>query len=205
MQTVDKILDKETSQRIQSVLSRYKGTLFPKLISVTSGEDKDTLNFEYAAGEHPSDLQDLQNIYFKLGMEHRLNSIPDQKCDDEELRQLGGFITICHGDVHLKNMVKITEGYKLIDLETVKIGLNYDDLDYLNLLSLFDPKKFDWLIADTGLLESYLKGAEINLSNEEIANLRRLLTIRFTKVFIANGLKNGIDVEDEQSILAKIS
>ena len=204
MNQIVKELSKSESKQIQKILRQYKGNLFVKLLGVEENEDTDKMIFEYIEGTHDHSNADLQNFFFQLGKMHRLNQIKIEHMD-EELRGLEAFLTILHGDVHQKNIIKSENSFRLIDLTMTKVGVNYDDLDYLDLLNLFDAEKYPWVLKDNGLFDSYLKGAEINLNKNETVKLKKLLTKRFLQKYIENGEKNNIDVSNERALLENIT
>ena len=115
------------------------------------------------------------------------------------------FRTLCHGDVHMKNIINSSKGIFFIDNVNMHIGWNYTDLDYVDTQDLFDRAKYPWIIKDNGILDSYFKGAGLKPDKKDASDFRRKTAVYALKKYIRNGVKNNIDVSCEISCLKKIN
>ncbi|MBL8016563.1 MAG: hypothetical protein JNK43_04775 [Ignavibacteria bacterium] len=185
----------KTVKRIVSLYEENRIPFFPRLLSYRAEPRKSFIEFEYIEGELISEA-DLESAFFSLGKLHSKFKITEGALF---------FRTLCHGDVHIKNMVNSPRGIFFIDNVNMHIGWNYTDLDYVDMFGLFDMKKFPWIIKNDGILEAYFKGAGIKPREQETIKFRRKAAVYALKKYIRNGIKNNIDVSFEISCLNDIN
>ncbi|MBE2218608.1 MAG: hypothetical protein IAE90_10410 [Ignavibacteria bacterium] len=183
-----------TVKMIVSLYRRKEIPCFPKITSYLAEPRKSFIEFEYIKGEVISEA-DLSAAFFDLGKLHsRFKITKGRMC----------FRTLCHGDVHMKNIINSSKGIFFIDNVSMHIGWNYTDLDYVDLFDLFDPSKYPWIIKDKGVLNSYFKGAGITPRADEISLFRKKSAVYALKKYIRNGTNNNIDVTNETCCLNEI-
>ena len=183
--------------KVRKIVSLYAGKKipgFPELLSYRAEPRKSFIEFEYIEGKLIAET-DLNAAFFNLGELHSRFRITEGKIC---------FRTLCHGDVHRKNIVSSSRGIFFIDNVSMHIGWNYTDLDYVDTLDLFDEAKYPWIIKDKGVLDSYFEGAGAKPDKNELSDFRRKAAVYALKEYIRNGSRNNIDVSYELSCLDKI-
>lgn len=182
---------------VKRIVSLYEGKeipCFPKLLNYLAEPRKSFIEFEYIKGQTISEA-DLNTAFYDLGKLHSRFKITEGKMF---------FRTLCHGDVHINNIISSSEGLFFIDNVSMHISWNYTDLDYVDMLDLFDRAKYPWIIKDKGVLGSYFEGAGIKPDEYEVSDFRRKAAVYALRKYIRNGAKNNIDVTYEISCLHKI-
>ncbi|HGJ67036.1 TPA: hypothetical protein ENS27_16880 [bacterium] len=195
MESVEKQFTILSGNRILRILKRHNISAFPKIIGVNKKGLKYKIKFEWINGETIK-YEELGKCFLKLGKIHKENKIKNSKI---------GYITICHGDFHIGNIIKSKDGeYIFIDLTYINKGWNFSDLEYIDFYNIYDKEKYPWMLKNNDLFDHYLEGAEIKLNKKERENVIQLITIKYLKKCIKNGIINKIPCNIEKRLLKDI-
>lgn len=194
----------ETTQadQILNFYNNFNVSLYPNIIDHQSLGPKTTITFEWVDGIDINN-SDLDKVFCLIGQNHRLNFRTSPPPISSSIYKLSltdnyhPFLTLCHGDLHPKNIIKTNSGYKLIDITYSSVDMNYTDLDYVDFFDLYNPSTHPHIIKQTSVFDAYLEGAKISLSPQTKNRLKYILMSAFINKFIDNGLKNKIDISSD--------
>ena len=188
-----KYLSAKDASRIIKIYKQYKINYFPRITEYNISQFNSYIDFEWIEGSVIEDDK-LPDAFYLLGTLHKQNKIKEKKT---------GFITICHGDFHQKNIIQNQKGIFFVDVIYINEGWNYSDLCYLDLFNLFPSIEYPWYIKSPECYEAYLRGLCVNFNEQTKDFIRKEITKYMLNYNINNGIKNGIDVEFEKNILKK--
>jgi fructosamine-3-kinase len=189
-----KYLSTNEVSRIIEIYREFKINYLPKIISYNLEEGNSFIDFEWLEGT-PIDDDNLTEAFYQLGIMHK-------QCKTEDTES--GFITICHGDFHKKNIIHNAKGIFFVDVTYIHKGWNYSDLCYLDFYDLFPEEKYPWYIKNPGCFETYLNGLEVNYDEQKKNYIKKEITNYLLNYSINNGLKRGINVDFESDLLKKL-
>jgi len=181
-------------KRIVNIYSSRKIDCFPRILNYSIIPKKSFIEFEWLEGIAITDL-DLNDAFYTLGKMHKINSVKRNK---------DSVYTVCHGDVHTKNILRADGNIMFIDTLYVHIGWNYTDLDYVDHYDLFDKVKYPWIIKNKDILFPYLEGLEMNLKKPEIESFKKKAAVHALRSYIKNGSKNNINITYEKKCLKQL-
>ncbi len=184
-------------KRILRITDVYKDRdipFFPRLLEYSLEPKKSSVEFEWLKGKPIADSE-LNAAFYALGKLHKTCMIKSNK---------NSLYTVCHGDVHKKNIIKNGSKILFIDTSYTHLGWNYTDLDYVDLYDLFEKEKYPWIIKDNGILDSYFDSLEMNISISEKGSFKKKAAVYALRKYIRNGLKNNIDIAYEKKCLEKL-
>lgn len=167
---------------------------FPRLLKYSLKPKKSSVEFEWLKGKPITDSE-LNAAFYALGKLHKTCMIKSNK---------NSLYTVCHGDVHKKNIIKNGKKILFIDTSYTHLGWNYTDLDYVDLFDLFGKEKYPWIIKDNGILDSYFDGLGMKITLCEKESFKKKAAVYALRKYIRNGLKNKIDIAYEKKCLEKL-